>query len=140
MVDQQGVPLSVALSAANVHDLRLLEPLVDAVPPVWRPVGESGRPRRSRRSSTPTSGYDYPVLRRALRCRGITPLIARCWVERSNASVGTAGRLSARLAWLLAFRRLTVRYYRHAAPSVLAFLHLACALICLRFLRRKEAV
>jgi transposase len=43
------------------------------------------------------------------------------------------------IAWLAAFRRLTVRYDRHAA-SVLAFLHLACALICLRFLRREEAV
>ena len=42
------------------------------------------------------------------------------------------------LAWVLAFRRLTIRYERHAA-SVLAFLHLACALICLRFLRRAEA-
>jgi transposase len=43
------------------------------------------------------------------------------------------------IAWILAFRRLTVRYDRHAA-SVLAFLHLACALICLRFLRQAEAV
>jgi transposase len=43
------------------------------------------------------------------------------------------------IAWVLAFRRLTVRYDRQAA-SVLAFLHLACALICVRFLRRAEAV
>jgi transposase len=42
------------------------------------------------------------------------------------------------IAWLVAFRRLTVRYDRHAA-TVLAFLHLACSLICLRFLRRAEA-
>ena len=41
-------------------------------------------------------------------------------------------------SWVLAFRRLTVRYDRHAA-SVLAFLHLACSLICLRFLQRAEA-
>jgi transposase len=40
---------------------------------------------------------------------------------------------------VLAFRRLTVRYERQAA-SVLAFLHLACTLIGLRFLRRAEAV
>jgi len=38
--------------------------------------------------------------------------------------------------WVI--RRLTVRYERHLA-SVVAFLHLACALICLRFLRRAEA-
>ena len=40
--------------------------------------------------------------------------------------------------WVLAFRRPTVRYERHAA-SVLAFLHLACSLICFRFPQRAEA-
>jgi transposase len=34
-------------------------------------------------------------------------------------------------AWILAYRRLAIRFDRQAA-SVLAFLHLACALICLR--------
>jgi transposase len=42
-------------------------------------------------------------------------------------------------AWMLAFRRLAVRYERHAA-SVVAFLPLTCALICVRFLRRAGAV
>ncbi len=42
------------------------------------------------------------------------------------------------IAWLVAFRQLTIRYDRHAA-SVLAFLHLACTLICRRFLRRAGA-
>jgi hypothetical protein len=39
---------------------------------------------------------------------------------------------------VVAFRKLAIRYDRHAA-SVLAFLHLACALICLRSLERAEA-
>jgi transposase len=38
------------------------------------------------------------------------------------------------ISWVLACRRLTIRYERHAA-SVLAFLHLAGSLICLRFFR-----
>ena len=42
-------------------------------------------------------------------------------------------------AWLLAFRRLAVRYDRQGA-SVLAFLHLSCARICLRFLEHAEAI
>jgi transposase len=37
-------------------------------------------------------------------------------------------------AWILAYRRLAVRFDCQAA-SVPAFLHLACALICVRFLR-----
>jgi transposase len=41
-------------------------------------------------------------------------------------------------AWLVAFRKLAIRYDRQAA-SVLAFLHLACALICLRYLAHAEA-
>jgi hypothetical protein len=39
---------------------------------------------------------------------------------------------------MLAYRRLALRFDRQAA-SVLAFLHLACALICLRFLQQAEA-
>ena len=41
------------------------------------------------------------------------------------------------LAWLLANRRLTVRYERRA-DIMTAFLHLACALICARKLRPCE--
>jgi len=40
-------------------------------------------------------------------------------------------------AWIVAFRKLAVRFDQHAA-SALAFLHLACALICLRFLNHAE--
>jgi transposase len=40
-------------------------------------------------------------------------------------------------AWIVSVRKLTVRFDRHAA-SVLGFLHLACALICLRFLHQAE--
>lgn len=139
VVDLQGVPLAVQLSAANVHDSRLLEPLVDAIPPVWRPVGEPGRPRRRPTKVHGDKGYDYPVLRRASRRRGITPRIARRGVE-SSERLGRHRRVVERtIAWVLAFRRLTVRSDRQAA-SVLAVLHLACALICVRFLRRAAVV
>jgi transposase len=139
LVDQQGMPLAVALSAANVHDSQLLEPLVDAVPPIWRPLGEPGRPRRRPAKLHGDKGYDYPVLRRALRRRGITPRIARRGIESSERLGRYRWTVEHTIAWLVAFRRLTVRYDRHAA-SVLAFLHLACTLICLRFLRRAETV
>jgi Transposase DDE domain len=46
LVDRQGVPLAVQLSAANVHDSKLFVPLVDAVEPIGRPTGEPGRPRQ----------------------------------------------------------------------------------------------
>ena len=137
VVDRQGVPLAVTLTAANVHDSRQLEPLVDAIGPVWRPVGEPGRPRRRPAKLHGDKGSDYPALRRALRRRGITPRIARRGVESSERLGRHRWVVERTIAWVLAFRRLTVRYDRHAA-SVLAFLHLACTLICLRFLRRAE--
>ena len=41
-------------------------------------------------------------------------------------------------AWVVAFRKLAIRYDRHGA-TVLAFLHLACTLICLRYVAHGEA-
>lgn len=138
LVDRQGVPLAVQLTAANVHDSKLLEPLVDAVPPIRRPAGEPGRPRKRPAKLHADKGYDYPEKRRALRRRGIRPRIARRGVE-SNERLGRYRWVVERSqSWLVAFRKLGTRYDRHAA-TVLAFLHLACALICLRYLAHAEA-
>ena len=138
VVDRQGVPLAVQLSAANVHDSKLLEPLVDAVQPIRRPTGQPGRPRKRPDKLHADKGYDYPALRRALRRRGITPRIARRGVESSERLGRVRWVVERSLAWVLAYRKLAVRYDRHAA-SVLAFLHLTCALICLRYLAHAEA-
>jgi IS5 family transposase len=108
-----------------------------AIPPIWRPAAEPGRPRRRPAKLHGDKGYDFPVFRRALRRRGIAPRIARRGVESSERLGRHRWVVERTISWVLAFRRLTVRYDRHAA-SVLAFLHLACALICLRFLRRAE--
>ena len=89
----------VGLSAANTHDSQLLEQLVDAVPAIIGPRGRPGRPRKRPANLHADKGYDH-----------------RWKVERS-------------LAWLVANRRLTVRYERRA-DILQGFLHLACALIC----------
>jgi transposase len=81
-----------------------------------------------------TRAYDYPSCRQLLRRRGITPRIARRGLE-SNTRLGRHRWKAERsLAWLLANRRLTVRYERRA-DLLTAFLHLACALICARKLQ-----
>jgi IS5 family transposase len=126
--------LAVGLSAANTHDSLLLEQLVDAVPPVKGPRGRPGRPRRRPAKLHGDKGYDYRRCRRALRRRGITPRIARRGVE-SNRRLGRHRYVVERsLAWLVGYRRLQVRYERRA-DVLLGFVHLACALICLRSLR-----
>jgi transposase len=138
LVDRQGIPLAVQLTAANVHDSKLLEPLVDAVQPIRRPIGASGRPRKRPAKLHADKGYDFPEKRRALRRRGITPRIARRGVESSERLGRHRWVVERTHAWVVTFRKLAVRYDRHAA-SVLAFLHLACIVICLRFLARAEA-
>jgi transposase len=69
-----------------------------------------------------------------LRRRGIAPRIARRGVESSQRLGRHRWKVERSLAWLLANRRLTVRYERRA-DILSAFLDLACALICARKLR-----
>jgi transposase len=108
--------------------------MVEAVPAVIGPRGRPGRPRRRPAKLHGDKGYDDPTCRRALRRRGITPRIARRRIE-SNARLGRhRWKVERSLAWLLANRRLTVRYERRA-DLLTAFLHLACALICARKLQ-----
>jgi transposase len=121
-----------------VHDSKLFVSLVDAVEPIRRPTGEPGRPRQRPAKLHGDKAFDYPHLRQALRQRGITPRIARRGVDSSERLSRHRWKVERTQAWLVTFRRLTMRYDRHAA-SVLAFLHLACALICLRYLERAEA-
>jgi hypothetical protein len=78
--------------------------------------------------------YDYPICRRVLRHRGISPRIARRGVESSQRLGRHRWKVERSLAWLLANRRLTVCYERRA-DIVTALLHLACALICTRKLQ-----
>ena len=134
VIDGRGIPLAVGLSAANTHDSVLLEQLVDAVPPVKGPRGRPGRPRRRPAKLHCDKGYDSPRCRRALRRRGISPRIARRGVESSARLGRHRWRVERSLAWLVDFRYLQVRHGRRA-DYLQAFLHLACALICARFLK-----
>jgi transposase len=134
LIDAGGLPLAVGLSAANTHDSRLLEPMVDAVPAIVGPRGRPGRPRRRPAKLHGDKGYDYPSCRQALRRRRIIPRVARRGVESTTRLGRHRWKVERSLAWLLANRRLTVRYERRA-DILTAFLHLACALICARKLQ-----
>jgi transposase len=124
LIDATGIPLAVGLSAANTHDSQLLEQLVDGVPAVIGPRGRPGRPRKRPVKLHADKGYDYSSCRRALRRRGISPRIARRGVESSQRLGRHRWKVERSLAWLLANRRLTIRYERRADIPT-AFLHLA---------------
>jgi IS5 family transposase len=133
LTDRRGIPLAVGLSAANTHDSMLLEAMVDAVPAIKGPRGRPRRPRKRPAKLHLDKGYDYPRCRRALRRRGITPRIARRGVEPSDRLGRHRYVVERSLAWLVGYQRLQIRYERHA-DILLAFLYLACALICLKSL------
>ena len=133
MVDRNGVPLAVRLSPANAHDATQLLPLVDAIPSIIGPRGKPGRPRKRPAKLHADKAYDSTALRRALRLRGITPRLARRGIDASERLGRYRWVVERTLAWLLGYRRLGIRYERRA-DLLQGLLHLACALMCLRFL------
>jgi transposase len=133
VVDRNGIPLAVRLSAANAHDATQLLPLVDAIPPIIGPRGKPGRPRKRPAKVHADKACDSSDLRRALRMRGITPRIARRGIDSSERLGRHRGVVERTLAWLLGCRRLGTRYERRA-DLLQGLLHLACSLVCVRFL------
>jgi len=128
ITERTGLPLSVAISAANLHDSQALIPLVQGIPPI--------RSRRGPRRRKPAKlhadkGYDYPHLRRWLCQRGIQHRIARKGVESSQRLGRHRWTVERTMAWLAGCRRLHRRYERKA-DHFLAFTSIACTLICYR--------
>lgn len=130
MVDANGIPLAVRLSAANVHDCKMFVEMIDAIQPIRRP---RGRPRKRPTKLHADKGYDYPFCREELRRRGIIPRIARRGIERSDRLGRHRWVVERTLAWFNQFRRLRVRYERRDDVHQ-AFLTLGAALICWNFL------
>jgi transposase len=130
--DATGLPLAVLVTGANVHDCKVFEELLDAVPPV---KGRRGRPRKRPEKLHADKGYDFPFCRRALHRRRIKVRIARRGKDSSSRLGRRRWVIERTLAWLSSYRRLTVRYERRADIHE-AFLQLACSLVCLGRLRR----
>jgi IS5 family transposase len=80
ITDRNGVPLSVGVSGAGLHDSRGLEALVRGIPP---DCSRRALHRRRRAELHVDKRYDYDRLRRWLRERGIRPCIARKGIEFS---------------------------------------------------------
>jgi transposase len=130
VVDRQGMPLAVTLSAANVNEGTRLAETLDAIEPIKRPCG---RPRQRPAKLHADKGYDSAANRRALQRRGVIPRIARRGIESSEKLGRHRWVVERSLAWLNQFRRLRIRYERRADIH-LAFLYLGCALICWNFM------
>jgi IS5 family transposase len=120
--------LVVDVSAANVHDIRLFRPLVEAIPAIRSRRG----PRRRRPGKIRADkAYESADLRIWLRQRRIVPRIARKGIDTSQRLGRHRWKIERTIAWLFGYRRLTVRYERHSHLFA-AFLTLAAALTCFK--------
>jgi transposase len=135
LTDRNGVPLAVVLTAANIHDSKVFEELVDAVEPIKRPG--RGRPRKRPEKLHADKAYDFPRCRGVLRCRGIKSRIARRGKDTSERLGRHRWVVERTLAWLARYRRLLVRHERRADIHE-AFLHLACVLVCLCYAQARS--
>ena len=127
------MPLAIKLSGANLHDSCVFETLIEAIPPTRRPLGRPGRPRFRPAKLHADKAYDIPRCRAYLRRRGIGVRIARKGIESSERLGRHRWPVERTIAWLTGHRRLATRYERRA-DILTGLLHLACALIALRFL------
>ncbi|MFJ7414695.1 IS5 family transposase [Streptomyces sp. NPDC098077] len=134
ITDRNGLPLSLGISGANMHDSQGLEPLVRGIPPIRSPRG----PRRRRPGKLHANkGYDYDHLRRWLRERGIRHRIARKGIESSQRLGRHRWVVERTVSWLAGCRRLHRRYERKS-DHFLAFVGIAAALICHRRLTNRD--
>lgn len=116
-------------ASAAGDGLRLGHDLLEAIPPV------RGAPKSKPASVQADTAYDSEALRARLRARGIEPLIPRRRREHGSGLGKTRWVVERAIAWLHQYRRLRVRYERRADIHE-AFLHIACALIGWKQLKR----
>jgi hypothetical protein len=130
--EAQGIPLAVAVSAANTHDINALKPLVCGIPAVRSRRG----PRRRRPGKLRADKAYFSAEQLAwLRGRNIIPRIARPGIESSERLGRHRWKIERSISWLFGYRRLTVRYERKGS-HFLAFLGLAAALTCYKKLAK----
>jgi transposase len=128
VADRHGLPVSFCIESATPHEVKLAtSTLVQMVVPdaPEHLIGDNA--------------YDSDKLDAQLRQYGIEVIAPhrstrrKTQDERCLRRYRRRGKIDRLFAWLQNFRRLVVRYERHAENS-LGMLHLACCLILLRHL------
>jgi transposase len=137
LCDVNGLPLHVLLSAADTHDSKMFEPLLETNPAVRGRRGRPGRPRRRPDKLHADKGYDYRRCRAYLNRRGIKVRIARRGIEDKSKLGRVRWVVERTISWLLRFKRLGLRYDR-TERTTLPLLTLACVVINTRRLIKSE--
>lgn len=132
MTDGQGIPLSATVTAANVNEITELFRLLTDMPPVG---GKPGPKRQRPKRLQGDRGYDSEPARQLLRWLRITPVLGKRKTEHGSGLGVFRWFVERTISWLHAYGRLRRRLDRLTQIHE-AFLTMACALICLRFLAR----
>lgn len=131
LTDGRGVPLSLVVTGANVHDQRGLEPLLAGIV-VRRPAPCKHRPQ----TLCLDKGYDSKACRRTIMRRGYRDGIKCRGTEqqekRDNPNKRARRWVVERThSWFTNWRKILVRYERKAI-NYLALLQIAAAVAALR--------
>jgi transposase len=130
LTDAQGIPLAATVTAANVNEVTQVFQVLTGMPPVG---GKPGPKRQKPERLQGDRGYDAEPVRQVLRWLGITPVLAQRHTEHGSGLGVFRWFVERTISWLHQFGRLRRRLDRRTEVQN-AFLQLACALICLRFL------
>lgn len=125
LTDGRGVPLSVCITAANVHDKWMVGEVLDSII-IRAPRG----PRRPEHLCL-DKGYDYCDTERSIVQRGIVPHIRRRGEKPLMGCVRGRPRrwvVERTISWQNRFRSLLVRWERKS-KNYLALVQLACGII-----------
>ena len=130
LVDGTGVPLSLIVSGANRHDVKLLAETLDSIV-IRRPKPT----RRCRQNLCADKGYSGKPAAAIMRKRGYIPHVRQIGQETKpicgRKQPARRWRVERTHSWLNRFRKLLVRYEKKA-ENYLGLLHCASALICWR--------
>jgi len=130
LVDAHGIPLAADSTPANTPDIKELLPLVDSAGPLDE---ETGEPKHRPEEVYADRAYDSEPHREQVRGRGIEPKLAKRYTEHGSGLGKYRWVVERFFAWLHGFRKLRL-VTEKTQEMQFAFLDLALALICLRFL------
>ena len=139
LCEGHGLPLAIEVAGANVPDMKLAAPTLDALV-VERPEPTADEPQHL----CLDAGYDYDLPRYAAAQRHYVAHIRPRGEDRANAGSSDPHKRPRRWvverlhSWLNRSRRLLVRWEK-LERTYEAFLHLACALLCFQQCDRLRA-
>jgi putative transposase len=128
LVDGRGIPLSLVVSGAQRHDVKLLEPTLDHI--------VVKRPEAPKQHLCADKGYAGEPAQEAIESRHYIPHIRQRGEEmrakkRNPRYKARRWVVERTLSWLNRFRKLLVRFEKKTSSHE-ALLELACAFIVFR--------